>query len=614
MKKLLLLTLLSTRVFASGFFGGGGGGASIGGGVSGGTDNSVLFIHPDGTLAQDNPSFTYTLSTTKLSTPNLKVSGLSTGICHASSAGDITSSLIVNADVSASAAIALSKLAALSNSIVPVTNGSGVLSSSSVTATELGYVSGVTSAIQTQLNGKQASGNYITALTGDATAAGPDSAALTLATVNGNVGSFTNASLTVNAKGLITAASSGSAPEVPLTFSTGLTRTVNTVTVNTSQNIATLSNLTSNGFVKTSGGVGTLSIDTSTYLTGNQTITLSGDISGSGTTAITTTIGAAKVTNAMLAGLIDLTTKVTGALPIANGGTGQTTANPAFNALSPLTTKGDVLTYSTVNARLGVGSNNQVLTADSSQTTGIKWASAPSPVLSVASKTANYTITTSDNIVLGDSSGGTFTLTLPTAVGNTNLYTLKKIDSTATAVSIATTSSQTIDGITTAALTSQYESLQLYSDGSNWQVLVRRIPSVWVAYTPTLVGFGTATNVAFYSRRVGDSLEIQGFFTAGTTTATTATISMGYNGTAGNVSASTVTPAQTGANYSAVGYYASNSNLSAPVMIVASTDTVLHLGIMGSAASGLTPITGANISNSQNVSLWARIPINGWGG
>lgn len=67
--------------------------------------------------------------------------------------------------------------------------------------------------------------------------------------------------------GAITTASSGTDYEVPLTFSTGLTRTVNTVTVNTSQNIATLSNLTSNGFVKTSGGTGALSIDTSTYLT-----------------------------------------------------------------------------------------------------------------------------------------------------------------------------------------------------------------------------------------------------------------------------------------------------------------------------------------------------------
>lgn len=63
-------------------------------------------------------------------------------------------------------------------------------------------------------NGKQAAGNYLTALTGDATASGPGSAALTLATVNSNVGSFGGATsagtFTVNAKGLITAASSTS--------------------------------------------------------------------------------------------------------------------------------------------------------------------------------------------------------------------------------------------------------------------------------------------------------------------------------------------------------------------------------------------------------------------
>lgn len=48
----------------------------------------------------------------------------------------------------------------------------------------------------------------------------------------------------------------------------------------------------------------TWSLDTSDYLTGNQTITLSGDVSGSGATAITTTIGGLKVTNGMLAGSI----------------------------------------------------------------------------------------------------------------------------------------------------------------------------------------------------------------------------------------------------------------------------------------------------------------------
>ncbi len=50
----------------------------------------------------------------------------------------------------------------------------------------------------------------ITALTGDVTAAGPGSVAATLATVNSNVGSFTLSNITVNAKGLVTAASSTS--------------------------------------------------------------------------------------------------------------------------------------------------------------------------------------------------------------------------------------------------------------------------------------------------------------------------------------------------------------------------------------------------------------------
>lgn len=47
-------------------------------------------------------------------------------------------------------------------------------------------------------------------LTGDASGSGSGTIPVTLDTVNGNVGSFTNANLTVNAKGLVTAAANGS--------------------------------------------------------------------------------------------------------------------------------------------------------------------------------------------------------------------------------------------------------------------------------------------------------------------------------------------------------------------------------------------------------------------
>jgi len=42
-------------------------------------------------------------------------------------------------------------------------------------------------------------------------------------------------------------------------------------------------------------------------------------------------------------------------------------------AVSPLTTKGDLYTFSTSDARLGVGANGTTLVADSSEATGLKW-------------------------------------------------------------------------------------------------------------------------------------------------------------------------------------------------------------------------------------------------
>ncbi|SHG39910.1 hypothetical protein SAMN05444396_1111, partial [Flavobacterium segetis] len=73
--------------------------------------------------------------------------------------------------------------------------------------------------------------------------------------------------------------------------------------------------------------VGTNITGTAAGLTAGNVTTnanLTGDITSSGNA---TTIGASKVTNTMLAGSIDLTSKVTGILPIVNGGTGSATKN-----------------------------------------------------------------------------------------------------------------------------------------------------------------------------------------------------------------------------------------------------------------------------------------------
>lgn len=97
------------------------------------------------------------------------------------------------------------------NTTTPLQGGGNLtvdrtLSILQATNVEDGYLSSID---WNTFNNKQPAGSYISALTGDATASGPGSVPLTFATVNGNVGTFTSASITVNAKGLITSAANG---------------------------------------------------------------------------------------------------------------------------------------------------------------------------------------------------------------------------------------------------------------------------------------------------------------------------------------------------------------------------------------------------------------------
>ena len=65
-------------------------------------------------------------------------------------------------------------------------------------------------------------------------------------------------------------------------------------------------------------GIGIVTVNNGSLQTPGE---LTGDVTTTGG-GLTTTIGVGKVTNSMLAGSIDLTSKVTGTLPVANGGTG----------------------------------------------------------------------------------------------------------------------------------------------------------------------------------------------------------------------------------------------------------------------------------------------------
>jgi hypothetical protein len=89
-----------------------------------------------------------------------------------------------------------------------------------------------------------------------------------------------------------------------------------------------------------------------------------------------------------------------------------------------------------------------------------------------SAKTSAHTILTSDEIITGDATSAIFTITLPTAVGKAGqTYTIKRINSGANAVTVGTTTSQTIDGSTTYALSAQYKYVKVVSDGANWIIV-----------------------------------------------------------------------------------------------------------------------------------------------
>jgi hypothetical protein len=136
---------------------------------------------------------------------------------------------------------------------------------------------------------------------------------------------------------------------------------------------------------------------------------------------------------------------ITGTVAVANGGTGQTTASAAFNALSPITSVGDLILGNGVNSatRLAIGSNGFVLTSDG---TTASWAASTGGVTSFSAGTTGFTpstgttgaITLSGTLAVANGGTGQTSYTDgQLLIGNTTGNTLTKATLTAgTGVSI----------------------------------------------------------------------------------------------------------------------------------------------------------------------------------
>lgn len=122
-------------------------------------------------------------------------------------------------------------------------------------------------------------------------------------------------------------------------------------------------------------GVGTLTLDGTLNVEhgGTGANSLTGYVKGVGISPLTAvaTIPGSDVTGDISGSAAN----VTGVVGIANGGTGESTKEAAFDALAPTTARGDIILHNgTSNVRFGVGTDGQVLIADpTNDGDGVVW-------------------------------------------------------------------------------------------------------------------------------------------------------------------------------------------------------------------------------------------------
>lgn len=119
------------------------------------------------------------------------------------------------------------------------------------------------------------------------------------------------------------------------------------------------------------------------------------------------------------------------------------------------------------SAQVGIGTTNPLSTFEVNGSTG----------QTVTVVTTDLTLDVSHSIVVCNNGSTARTITLPNAVGiKGRIYTIKRGEASTENVTIATTSSQMIDGETYSVLLNAKQVLTVVSDGSNWKTIGTYVP------------------------------------------------------------------------------------------------------------------------------------------